>query len=85
MVGLEISNEPKASERAPQARVLPDRFHANGVAAFHKCEIHFVARTDPEPLSDLLGQDDLPFRAHSVSHTDKYNYLSRAKVLGLRP
>jgi hypothetical protein len=36
-------------------------------------EVDLVTWFDPELVSQLLGDDDLPFGADAVSHTAQYN------------
>lgn len=47
---------------------------ADGDVVVVEPEVDLVARFDAEVVSQFLGDDDLPFGAHAVSHTVKYNY-----------
>jgi hypothetical protein len=38
-------------------------------------EADLVARLDPELVTKLLRDDDLPLRPDSMSHTEQYNRL----------
>jgi len=46
---------------------------ADGDVVIVEPEVDLVARFDAELVSQLLGDDDLPFGADAVSHTMKYN------------
>jgi len=46
---------------------------ADGDVVIVEPEAHLVARLDAELISQLLGDDDLPFGADTVSHTIEYN------------
>jgi hypothetical protein len=75
MIGFERGDEPKTGEGTPKTRTVADRLNPDGVAI--KREVHFVARRDPEVLPKLFWNHDLAFCAHSVSHTNKYNFPSQ--------
>jgi hypothetical protein len=46
---------------------------ADGDVVFVEPEVDLVAWFDAELVSQLFGDDDLPFGADAMSHTIKYN------------
>ena len=53
---------------------------ADGDVVIVEPEVDLVAWFDAELVSQLLGDDDLPFGADAVSHTVKYNSRERPAV-----
>ncbi len=43
-------------------------------------EVDLVAWFDPELVSQLLGNDDLPLGTNAISHTTKYNPRERPAI-----
>lgn len=50
---------------------------ADGDVVIVEPEVDLVAWFDPELVSQLLGDDDLPFGADTMSHTIEYNHEQR--------
>ena len=67
VVGLEYCGEADPSQRPPQTRAGPHWFHSYRVIL--EGEINQVARNNPQSITHRLRDDDLAFRANTVSHT----------------
>ena len=67
VVGLEYCGEADPSQRPPQTRAGPHWFYSYRVIL--EGEINLVARNNPQSITHRLRDDDLAFRANTVSHT----------------
>ena len=78
-VFLEDLDESEPRKAPSHGGIFAHRLDANG--AFHKGEVHFVPRSDPELVPQVLRDDDLALGPHPMSHTSKYNSPPRNNVL----
>ena len=69
MVSLQLGHESQPGQRPSQRRVVPHWLQAHRVGALVEGELDFVAGADPEPIAEILGDHDLPFRSDPMSHT----------------
>jgi hypothetical protein len=70
-VRFECCSETEAGEQSAQARSPPPQLDPHSTV-FER-EVDLVACNDPQLLTHGLGNQDLPFRTHSRSHTNQDN------------
>lgn len=69
MVSLQLGHEREPSQRPSKRRVVAHRLYTHRVAALVESELDLVPGDDPEPIAEVFGDHNLPFRSNSMSHT----------------